>query len=49
MGIGFFTILGVEKSFEMGVRPEIAEMMGVFAAVMGGYTRYLNQPHTNHF
>jgi uncharacterized membrane protein YeiH len=30
MGIGFFTILGVEKSLGLGVRPEIAAIMGVF-------------------
>jgi len=39
MGIAFFTILGVEKSLGLGVRPEIAAMMGVFSAVMGGVIR----------
>lgn len=39
MGIAFFTILGVEKALSLGVRPEIAAMMGVFSAVMGGVIR----------
>ncbi|KOY85355.1 hypothetical protein AD998_03580 [bacterium 336/3] len=39
VGIGFFTILGVEKALRMGVRPEIAAMMGMFTAVMGGVIR----------
>jgi uncharacterized membrane protein YeiH len=39
LGISFFTILGVEKSLSLGVRPEIAAMMGMFTAVMGGVIR----------
>ena len=39
MGIGFFTILGVEKALRLGVAPEIAAMMGMFTAVMGGVIR----------
>ena len=39
LGISFFTILGVEKSLSLGVRPEIAAIMGMFSAVMGGVIR----------
>lgn len=39
LGIALFTIVGVEKSLSLGVRPEIAAMMGVFTAVMGGVIR----------
>lgn len=39
LGIGFFTVLGVEKAMNMGVRPEIAAIMGMFSAVMGGVIR----------
>jgi uncharacterized membrane protein YeiH len=39
LGISFFTILGVEKALSLGVRPEIAAMMGMFSAVMGGVIR----------
>lgn len=39
VGIAFFTILGVEKSLSLGVRPEIAAIMGMFTAVMGGVIR----------
>ncbi len=39
LGISFFTILGVEKAIAMGVRPEIAAIMGMFTAVMGGVIR----------
>lgn len=38
-GIGFFTILGVEKALSLGVCPEIAAIMGMFSAVMGGVIR----------
>jgi uncharacterized membrane protein YeiH len=38
-GIAFFTILGVEKALSMGVRVEIAAIMGMFTAVMGGVIR----------
>ncbi|WP_373495783.1 trimeric intracellular cation channel family protein [Aquiflexum sp.] len=39
LGIAFFTVLGVEKSLSLGVRPEIAAIMGMFTAVMGGVIR----------
>jgi len=39
LGIGFFTVLGVEKALSIGVRPEIAAIMGMFSAVMGGVIR----------
>jgi uncharacterized membrane protein YeiH len=39
VGIGLFTILGVEKALSLGVRPEIAAIMGMFSAVMGGVMR----------
>ncbi|MBS9523350.1 trimeric intracellular cation channel family protein [Litoribacter ruber] len=38
-GIGFFTILGVEKALSLGVQVEIAAIMGMFSAVMGGVIR----------
>jgi uncharacterized membrane protein YeiH len=38
-GIALFTIVGVEKSLSLGVRPEVAAIMGVFTAVMGGVIR----------
>ncbi len=39
LGISFFTILGVEKALGLGVRPEIAAIMGMFSAIMGGVIR----------
>ena len=36
LGISLFAILGVEKALSLGVRPEIAALMGMFSAVMGG-------------
>lgn len=39
LGIGLFTVLGVEKALSLGVRPEIAAIMGMFSAVMGGVIR----------
>ena len=39
LGISFFTILGVEKALRLGVRPEIAAIMGMFTAIMGGVFR----------
>lgn len=39
MGISLFTILGTEKALSLGVRPEIAAIMGMFTAVMGGVIR----------
>ena len=39
LGISFFTILGVEKALSHGVNPEIAAIMGMFSAIMGGVIR----------
>lgn len=39
LGISFFTVLGVEKALGLGVRPEIAAIMGMFTAIMGGVLR----------
>lgn len=39
LGIGLFAILGTEKAILFGVRPEIAILMGMFSAVMGGVLR----------
>ncbi|MEP0712211.1 trimeric intracellular cation channel family protein [Algoriphagus sp.] len=39
LGIAFFTVLGVEKALSLGMRPEIAAIMGMFSAVMGGVIR----------
>ena len=39
LGIAFFTILGTEKALALGVQPEIAAIMGMFTAVMGGVIR----------
>src|SRR5690606_42021653 len=33
------SILGVEKALALGVRPEIAAIMGMFTAIMGGVLR----------
>ncbi len=38
-GIALFTIVGTEKALHLGVRPEIAAIMGVFSAIMGGVFR----------
>lgn len=39
MGIAFFTVLGVEKSLSLNFPVEIAAIMGMFSAVMGGVIR----------
>ncbi len=39
LGIAFFTVLGVEKALVLGFRPEVAAIMGMFSAVMGGVIR----------
>jgi len=39
VGIALFTIVGVEKALGLGVKPEIAAIMGMFTAVMGGVIR----------
>ena len=38
-GIALFTIIGTEKALNLGVRPEIAAIMGIFTAIMGGVIR----------
>lgn len=39
VGIGLFTILGIEKTLEFGLSPVIAVMMGTISAVFGGVLR----------
>ncbi|HBH25669.1 MAG TPA: hypothetical protein DDY13_19910 [Cytophagales bacterium] len=39
LGIGLFTIIGIEKSLSMGYSPMIASFMGVITSVVGGMTR----------
>ncbi|MDX2362644.1 MAG: trimeric intracellular cation channel family protein [Crocinitomicaceae bacterium] len=39
IGIGVFTILGIEKSLAIGLSPLVALMMGVVSAVFGGVLR----------
>ncbi|NUQ26411.1 MAG: trimeric intracellular cation channel family protein [Saprospiraceae bacterium] len=39
LGIAAFTLLGTEKALHLGVQEEIAVIMGVFSAVMGGVIR----------
>ena len=39
IGIGLFTILGLQKTLEVGLSPIVAVMMGVVSAVFGGITR----------
>lgn len=39
LGIGFFTIVGLQKSLEFGSHPAAALVLGMFSAVMGGVTR----------
>lgn len=38
-GIAMFTIVGTEKAISLGASPEIAAIMGLFSAVMGGILR----------
>ena len=38
-GIGFFTIVGLQKSLEFQSHPTAAVVLGMFSAVMGGVTR----------
>jgi uncharacterized membrane protein YeiH len=40
LGIAFFTILGTEKALSLGVRPEIAAIMGMFTFT--GFSRDTN-------
>jgi len=39
LGISLFTILGTEKALRLGTSVEVAAMMGMFSAVMGGVIR----------
>lgn len=39
IGIGLFTILGLQKTLEMGLPPIIAVVMGMVSAVFGGVVR----------
>ncbi|MFN3528798.1 MAG: trimeric intracellular cation channel family protein [Bacteroidia bacterium] len=39
LGLSLFTILGTEKALSLGVQEEIAAIMGMFSAVMGGVIR----------
>lgn len=39
IGIAFFTVLGVEKTLSLGFSVEVAAIMGMFSAVMGGVIR----------
>ena len=39
LGIGLFTILGIEKTLEVGLAPLVAVMMGIVSAVFGGVLR----------
>ncbi|KAB2814536.1 trimeric intracellular cation channel family protein [Phaeocystidibacter luteus] len=39
MGISLFTVLGVEKALYFGAPDEVAVIMGIFSAVMGGVIR----------
>lgn len=39
IGIGLFTILGVQKTIDLGLSPIVAVMMGTISAVFGGVLR----------
>ncbi len=39
LGIGLFTVLGVQKTFDLGFSPIIAILMGTISAVFGGVLR----------
>ena len=39
IGIGLFTILGIEKTLSMGLSPMTALLMGIISAVFGGVIR----------
>lgn len=39
LGIGFFTVLGVEKTLSLEFSVEVAAIIGMFSAVMGGVIR----------
>ncbi|MEL7120249.1 MAG: trimeric intracellular cation channel family protein [Bacteroidota bacterium] len=46
IGIGLFTILGLEKTLSVGLSPIIAIMMGVVSACFGGVTRDVLSNHS---
>ena len=39
IGIGVFTIIGIEKALSLSIHPVLAVIMGLFTAVMGGVIR----------
>ena len=39
IGIGLFTILGLQKTLDVGLAPEIALLMGTVSATFGGVIR----------
>ena len=39
IGIGLFTILGIQKTLGLGLSPVVALMMGTISAVFGGVLR----------
>lgn len=39
IGIGLFTILGIQKTLALGLSPEVALIMGTISAVFGGVLR----------
>jgi len=39
IGIGVFTVIGLEKALNLGVHPAVAVMMGMTTAVVGGVIR----------
>ena len=39
IGIGVFTIIGIEKALSLSIHPILAVIMGLFTAVMGGVIR----------
>lgn len=41
IGLGLFTVLGIERAFEAGLDPVVAVMMGTISAVFGGVIRDL--------
>lgn len=41
VGLGLFTVLGMERAFEMGLNPITAVIMGTVSAVFGGVLRDL--------
>jgi len=39
VGIGLFTVLGLQKTLSFGLSPSVAVMMGIVSAVFGGVVR----------